>query len=428
MNHVRNIKEMLSIQCGSRNVATSGYSSLTDSQLFFGSQFWPENSQNTSQDLSLSSRNSQQSSQEGSDPKSLNTYHSKPLLFGDLKDKTKTSGLLGKFEEDRKKAKEKKDNDLLAKELQQIRETLVSIQQLVTGTDTNTALCQTVFEKMDAFASILNRSLTGLQSDISLKFESLVDKLNTQKQVMAELEERVQKNGETTVELDSNLQSLRSNLQCLREEQERDRHMLQEAVRLLTNLVSEQSAKPTTEAVRDSSIQTSPGWEQSMSILPHNRLVGTYLKATSCSSNQPQAKRTSQDHRRELGRRKLILKGQRGCKKRPLVLPQRSKCTVLDENSNPGNNLNKPQSLSSPLLEHCDGDPAASSLTSLNRGSRSSQAGGCIITPLSCWSQDSSGSECLTAVEPILEKLVAKSNMETAVKLGGLWQLFDCES
>lgn len=47
-----------------RNGATSGYSSFTDSQIFFGSQFWPENSQGLSQDMSVSSRTSQQSSQE----------------------------------------------------------------------------------------------------------------------------------------------------------------------------------------------------------------------------------------------------------------------------------------------------------------------------------------------------------------------------
>lgn len=46
-----------------RNVATSGYSSFTDSQFVFGSQFWPENSQGTSQDMSLSSMTSQQSSE-----------------------------------------------------------------------------------------------------------------------------------------------------------------------------------------------------------------------------------------------------------------------------------------------------------------------------------------------------------------------------
>ena len=47
-----------------RNGATTGFSSFTDSQIFFGSQFWPENSQGLSQDMSVSSRTSQQSSQE----------------------------------------------------------------------------------------------------------------------------------------------------------------------------------------------------------------------------------------------------------------------------------------------------------------------------------------------------------------------------
>lgn len=48
----------------SRNVSTSSYSSWADSQLFFGTQFWYENSQGISQDMSLSSKNSQQSAQE----------------------------------------------------------------------------------------------------------------------------------------------------------------------------------------------------------------------------------------------------------------------------------------------------------------------------------------------------------------------------
>lgn len=53
-------------RCGdiiSRNMATNSYCSFTDAQFFFGSQFWPENSQSASQDVSLSSRNSQQSSE-----------------------------------------------------------------------------------------------------------------------------------------------------------------------------------------------------------------------------------------------------------------------------------------------------------------------------------------------------------------------------
>lgn len=43
-------------------MAPNSYCSFTDAQFFYGSQFWPENSQSTSQDVSLSSRNSQQSS------------------------------------------------------------------------------------------------------------------------------------------------------------------------------------------------------------------------------------------------------------------------------------------------------------------------------------------------------------------------------
>ncbi|XP_018541306.1 interactor of HORMAD1 protein 1 [Lates calcarifer] len=188
MNHLRNIKDMLSIPPGSRNVSTSGYSSFTDSQLFFGSQFWPENSQGTSQDMSMSSRTSQQSSQEGSDPKMSNSYHTKPLLFGDLKDKTRAFGILDKFEDDRKKAKEKNVSDLLVKECQLTRETLSNIQQLVTGTEKNMAVCQTVLEKFDSFALTLQNNLKGLQRDISQQFETLVNKVNSHEEVITELD------------------------------------------------------------------------------------------------------------------------------------------------------------------------------------------------------------------------------------------------
>lgn len=47
----------------SRITAASSGGAYTDTQFFFGSQFWPENSQGNSQDVSLSSRNSQQSSE-----------------------------------------------------------------------------------------------------------------------------------------------------------------------------------------------------------------------------------------------------------------------------------------------------------------------------------------------------------------------------
>ncbi|MED6235241.1 hypothetical protein ATANTOWER_020810 [Ataeniobius toweri] len=429
MSYVRNIKEMLNIPAGTRgNVATNGYSSLTDSQLFFGSQLWHEHSQGMSQDMSISSRNSQQSSQEGSDPTILKRYTSKPLLFGDLKDKTRTSSLLDKFEEDKKKEKEKHDRDQFVKESQHIKETLINIQQLVAGTEKNTAVCQTIFEKFDSFASSLKNSLESLQRDISQMCESLVDKLSSQKEVMTELEEKLQKNGETTAELETQLKSLKNSLECLREEQEREQKMLEEALKLLTSLVPNPSNKPSPKGAMDSAVQTSPEPEQSV----HNILQNSQPEGTQLSS-APNNLSPTQVYRRVFGRRKLKLKGLRR-KKRPLVLSQRSKQSVPDENNEPMNPCKKPQIISGPLHERCDQNTLAEqqslssgSPTPAKRGSRADMAAGCFITPLSCWSQDSNNSECLAAIEPILERLSADSEMGTPVKHVDFWQLFESE-
>ncbi|CAK6973803.1 interactor of HORMAD1 protein 1 [Scomber scombrus] len=429
MNHARNIKEMLSFPTGSRwlansNAATSGYSSCTDSQFFLGSQFWPENSQGASQDMSLSSRASQQSSQEGSDPKFASSYHTKPLMFGELKDKTKAFGLLDKFEEDKKKAKEKTDSDILAKECLNIQETLNNIQQLVIGTEKNTAVCQTVLETFNNFASTLQNNLNSLQSDISQQFETLLNKVNSQKEVMTGLEERVQKGGDTTVELGSNVQSFKTNLQCLREEQERERSMLDEALKLLSTLVSEHSSKHSPGKVMDSASQTSPCQD--------NKLEGTQLTSSNVKCNLVEV--PPRDFSRIIGKRKSTSRGiRRGHKKRPLVLSERSKHSVSDENSQPVMKCHKQQNVSEPLCGHRDLNKVTSrdSLKPdfqmpLNRETRSTEAAGCFITPLSCWSQDSNSSACLPAAEPILEKLSA----EMPAKPESFWQLFDmnCDS
>ncbi|XP_044031475.1 interactor of HORMAD1 protein 1 isoform X2 [Siniperca chuatsi] len=416
MNHMRNIKEMLSIPTGSRNVATSGYSSFTDSQFFFGSQFWPENSQGVSQDMSVSSRTSQQSSQE---------------------DKSKTFGILDKFEEDKKRAKEKTDSNILAKECHHFRETLNNIQQLVAGTERNTAVCQTVLEKFDHFVSTLQNNLNSLQSDISQQFESLLNKVNSQKEMMTELEERVQKSGDTTAELGSNLQSIKSSLECLREEQERERNMLEEALKLLSTLVSEHSAKPSSERVMDGAVQTSPGLEKPFSnILQDNKLEGTQLTCMSTNLEHNQTEVPPQVPSYIVGKMKFTPRGHRKRKKRPLVLSHRSKRSVTDENSQPLMNCNKQPNVSMPLCECRDMNPVTCQdslnpdcLIPLNRETRSIAAG-CFITPLSCWSQDSNSSVCLAGIEPILEKLSAETKTGTPAKPKGLWQLFDmdCDS
>ncbi|XP_030274998.1 interactor of HORMAD1 protein 1 [Sparus aurata] len=435
MNHMRNIKEMLSIPTGSRNGATSGFSSFTDSQIFFGSQFWPENSQGLSQDMSVSSRTSQQSSQEGSVIKVLSSYHTKPLLFGDLKDKSKGFGLLDKFEEDKKRAKEKADSVILAKECQHFRETLNSIQQLVAGTERNTAVCQIVLDKFDNFASTLQNSLNSLQNDVSQQLETLLSKVNSQKEKMTELEEMVQKSEDVTSKLGSNLQSLNGSLECLREEQEREKKMLEDALKLLRTLVSEHSVKPCPVRVMDSAIQTSPGLEQSFSnILQDNKLEDTQATSMTQNLEHNQVKVPPQGISCVIEKGKLALRGHRKRKKRPLVLSQRSKHTVTDENSQSLLNCDKQQNVSMPLCERHDLNTVTSQdkavipdhVLPVNR-ERKSVASGCFITPLSCWSQDSNSSVCLAGIEPILEKLSAESRTGTPVKPEGIWQLFDMD-
>ncbi|XP_043976867.1 interactor of HORMAD1 protein 1 [Gambusia affinis] len=423
MSYLRNIKEMLNIPAGTRNVASSGYPSLTDSQVFFGSQFWHEHSQGMSQEMSLSSRNSQQSSQEGSDPTILNRYTSKPLLFGDMKDKMRTSGLLDKFEEDRKKAKERSDSDHFFKESQHIRETLINIQQLVAGTEKNTSVCQTIFEKFDSFASSLKTSLESLQRDISQMLETWV---SSQKEVITELEEKLEKNGEATSELATQLQSLKSNLECLRGEQEREQKMLEEALKLLNSLVPKPSDKPGPKSVLDSAIQTSPEREKSVhNILQSSQSEGTQLPNVPCNLKH-QGETSTQGCRRVFGKRRVNLKGQR-YKKRPLVLSQSRKKFIPDENTEPINPCKKSQKTSGPIYNICDQNTLSDqqnlrsgSLIPGKRGSRSTMAAGCFMNLPSSWSQDSNSSECLAAIEPNLEML-------SPVKQGDLWELFDSE-
>ncbi|KAM7005812.1 interactor of HORMAD1 protein 1 [Tautogolabrus adspersus] len=309
------------------------------------------------------------------------------------------------------------------------------IQQLVAGTERNTAVCQNALERFDKFASTLQNNLSSLQSNILQQFETLLDKVNSQREITTELEEKVQKGGENTAELGSNLQSLRKSLECLREEQERERNMLEEALKLLSTLVSEHSSKPKPEGVVHSAIQTSPGPEQQISnILLDNKLEATQLTCISNNLEHNQTNVLPQNPSCIVGKRKLAMRGQRRRKKRPLVLSQRSKHTVKDENSQPLMNCNKQKNVSLPLCERHDVNTVKNQ-QGLNTGCQKllnmetrSKAAGCVITPLSCWSQDSSSSLCPAGVETILEKLSGESRSVTPEKPESFWQLFDMDS
>ncbi|XP_041672846.1 interactor of HORMAD1 protein 1 [Cheilinus undulatus] len=431
MSHIRNIKEMLSIQ-HNRNMATNGYSNFMDSQLFFGSQFWPENSQGASQEMSLSSRTSQQSSQEGSDPKFLSSYHTKPLLFGDFKDKSKAFGVLDKFEEDRKKAKERTDSDYLTKELHNFRENLCNIQQIVASTERNTAVYQTVLEQFDKFSSTLQNNISSLQSIISQQFDTLLDKVNSQKEITTELEEKVKKGGEHSAELCSNLKCLKKSLDCMSKEQERERNMLEEVLKLISTLASERSSKPSAKGMVDSAIQTSPGLDQQISnTLQNNQLEATQLTRESNNLEGNQTSFVLQNPSRIYVKKKFTPTAHRRHKKRPLVPSRRNNQPVMDENSQPLLNRNKKQNV---LCERYDINtlnnqdaPNPSCRKPLQKETRS-KVEGRVIMPLNCWSQDSSSSLCPVGIDPILEMLSAESWTGTPVKQEGLLQLFDMDS
>nr|XP_057932623.1 interactor of HORMAD1 protein 1 isoform X1 [Doryrhamphus excisus] len=412
MNHTVNIKEMLSMPAaGSRSGAANGATNFTDSQFFFGSQFWRENSQGLSQEMSLSSRNSQQSSTEGSDPKFLTSYRSKPLLFGDPKDKHKAFGLLDTFEEEKKKAKEKNDSQMLAKECLHIRETLNKIQQLMVGSDENTSECQTILQKLSNLSSTL-QNMSSIQSDILQQFEALLNMVNSQKEMMIELGERVQKNEAVSTELGSNMQS---DVEHLRKEHEKTRlnheSMLEEALRLLNTLVSEHSAKLCPGKVTDTAMQTSPGQDEGIEVAQDSHISHKQRPAA--------VVRIGKSTSRVSRKRK---------KERAPVPPQRSNLTVYDENSQPLINGIKQQNRSRPLCSASDVNQVSSrSSFQPNTKGRSTEAAGCFITPLSFWSQESNNSDILKCVSPNLEKASTESNAGAAMPPDALWRLFDMD-
>ncbi|XP_077459521.1 interactor of HORMAD1 protein 1 isoform X1 [Stigmatopora argus] len=390
MNHTVNIKELLNKQStGSRNPATS----FTDTQFFFGSQFWMD-SQRSSQEMSLFSKNSQQSSQECSDPKVSARYRSKPLLFGDPKDK---DILLDTFEEAKKKAKERNDSEIIAKECLQIRETLTKIQQHVSNTEENATVCQTSLQMLSNLSSTL-QNVNSIQSHISQQFEVLLNTVNCQKQTMTELGERVKKNEDNGLELVTNMQS---HVECLRLEQEKahlkQASMIEEALQLLNALVSEQSGKLKPINVCDKAMQTSPGQDKQTQTGQSSSAAGVDISTLDWAVTVRKKKPTSIYRRRPLIR-------------------QRSKTTVIDENSPPMKICRRQQNISRP---HRDRDFPESLL---QQSPKATSNPGCIITPLSFWSQESSSPESTKKGQPITDILLTSSSPRD-----GLWQLFNTD-
>lgn len=225
---------------------------------------------------------------------------------------------------------------------------------------------------------------------------------------------------EATEVLPSNLECMKNSLECLREDQERTQSMVEEAIKLLNVLVEKHSVKPA--VVRTSAAQTSPELGHPVcDKKPENKLEVMQPKCVSHKLEPPQ--RPSQI----VGNKKLSHRGNRS-QKRPLVLSQRSKCSVADENCPPLVTCAKQQKVCKPNRV-----PRQDSLIPECLIAKSMEEGGgrgSLLTPHSCWSQDSNSSLCLPEVDPIpiSGKLSSESTTGTPTKPEGLWQLFDMDS
>ncbi|XP_035245269.1 interactor of HORMAD1 protein 1-like isoform X2 [Anguilla anguilla] len=272
--NVWNIKEILSISNGGskssgRSSATSDYSSLTDSQFLFGSQFWSDQ-MGLSQEMSLQSKNSQQNSQEVNEPKVSTNYHTKPYLFGgDSKDKSKmpnftcskTKGILGQFEEEKKKAKEKTESEMLMSELSQLKECMENMKNSLSSMDGNTGSTKrVVVEALNGFTITFQGAVGSMQEGFAVQLGAVLDKLNCQSEALRDMENRESKVVSEVATLATCMHSLQQELKSLRTEQARKQCMMGEMLSWLQALTSTQ---PPSAPVADSGVQTSPcPWER----------------------------------------------------------------------------------------------------------------------------------------------------------------------
>ncbi|KAJ8360945.1 hypothetical protein SKAU_G00174700 [Synaphobranchus kaupii] len=296
--NIWNIKEILNISNGGskssgRSGTTSDYSSLTDSQFLFGSQFWPDQI-GMSQEMSLQSKNSQQNSQEVNEPKVSTNYHTKPYLFGgDSKDKSKmanftcgkTKGILEQFEEEKKKAKEKTESEMLMSELSQLKERMENMKISLSSIEENTdSTKRVVVEAWHGFTKTLHDAVGNMQEAFAVQLGAVLDKLNCQSEALRDMEDRESKTVSEVVTLATCVHSLQRELESLRAEQAREQCMMGDILTLLQALAY---TRPPPTPVADSGVQTSPcPWERLCLVSEETRY---FQSLQLCTGPAPQA-------------------------------------------------------------------------------------------------------------------------------------------
>ncbi|CAN8186222.1 unnamed protein product [Coccothraustes coccothraustes] len=224
--NVWNIKEMLSTptalgpnKFSMRSSTASDYSSLSDSQLLFGSQFCPENAQSAAAPLELGTQPGQQNSQD-SEPSIFTKYQTKPQLFDE---ETREKGslnfgagrvksVLENFEVNKNKIKDKYDREVLSSFISSIKDKLQDLP-----------VCFEKFEEM--LDSKLKSSLVcleslfktledALQSHCSLVLKALTEK-SQMEQALLEMERRLAAKDVEILDMKSSMQLLKEGLESL---------------------------------------------------------------------------------------------------------------------------------------------------------------------------------------------------------------------
>ncbi|XP_006892980.1 PREDICTED: coiled-coil domain-containing protein 36 [Elephantulus edwardii] len=276
--NVWNIKEMLSIPSGSGTIKSSNwninqtdYSSLSDSQFLFGSQFCPENSETLSTPLDVGThlrypKQSQQSSLDN-EPSIFTKYQAKPQLFGgDTKDGGlfplplsvgKSKGLLEQFEEKKKRAKDKCDSETLWSFISHVKENIHRLQTSVEKSEEYLSYrSQSILDSLETVAKTLQDTM---QAQSELVLEALKDKGRLE-QIILEMQNKFEARQAEFVEMKSNLK----HLEVLVAQQNKDFQQLCEQLgqlnipSVLADLRKFIAAPPVRVHAKDSTAQTSP--------------------------------------------------------------------------------------------------------------------------------------------------------------------------
>ncbi|XP_064374630.1 interactor of HORMAD1 protein 1 [Dromaius novaehollandiae] len=302
--NVWNIKEMFSTPTATgpnkfsvRGSAPSDYSSLSDSQLLFGSQFCPENAQSAAALLELGTQAGQQNSQD-SEPSIFTKYQTKPQLFDeDAKEKGllhfgagRVKSVLENFEVNKNKIKDKYDREVLSTFISSIKDRLQGLQECLDKfEETFDSRNKSVLDHLETISKTLQ---DALQTHCGSVLKALTDK-SQMEQTLLEMERRLAAKDAEISEVKSSIQLLKEGLESL-PAQLSDQHLklceqlgflkLPSALAELHTFIS--TAKLPTH-MTDSSSQTSPGTGQDCALDKENARWPCCQGRRVCSSSLP---------------------------------------------------------------------------------------------------------------------------------------------